>query len=95
MPIAAVFTFDGATVDMYEKVFEVGGSAINDQPNRLSHVCYPTDSGVTVVDVWADEASFAAFGEVIGPATAAAGLDARPAVHEVAGFMLADGVRNP
>ena len=95
MPIVAVFDFTGETVDKYEKVFEVGGSAINDQPQRLAHVCYPTPAGFTVVDVWADEASFAAFGEIIGPATAQAGLDAKPVVHPVQGFMTGDGVRNP
>lgn len=95
MPIAAVFEFEGATVDQYEKVFEVGGDAINAQPKRLSHVCYPTATGIVVVDVWADEESFAAFGEIIGPATAQAGLDGMPQVHPVQGFMAADGVRNP
>jgi len=95
MPIVAVFDFPGESVDKYEKVFEEGGSAINDQPQRLSHVCYRTPTGFTVVDVWADEASFGAFGEIIGPATAKAGLDAKPVVHEVQGFMAGDGVRNP
>lgn len=95
MPIVAIFEFPGETVDKYEKVFEIGGSAINDQPQRLSHVCYPTDDGFTVIDVWADEASFAAFGEIIGPATGQAGLDAKPEVRPVQGFMLADGVRTP
>jgi hypothetical protein len=95
MPIVAVFEFPGETVDKYEKVFEIGGSPINDQPQRLSHVCYPTANGFTVVDVWADEAAFGAFGEIIGPATAQAGLDAKPQVFECQGFMLQDGVRNP
>ncbi len=95
MPIVAVFEFPGESVDKYEKVFGVGGVRINDQPQRRSHVCYPNGDGFTVVDVWEDEASFAAFGEVIGPATAAAGLDARPSVYDVQGFMSTDGVRNP
>ena len=30
------------------------------------------------MDVWADEQSFAAFGQIIGPATQQAGLDAKP-----------------
>lgn len=46
-----------------------------------------------MVDVWADEASFAAFGEVIGPATAAAGLDAKPLVYQLEGTIAQDGTR--
>jgi len=95
MPIVAVFEFPGESVDKYEKVFEYGGAPINDQPKRRSHVCYPIGDGFTVVDVWEDEASFAAFGEIIGPATAKAGLDAKPLVYEVQGFMTVDGARNP
>jgi hypothetical protein len=53
-------------------------------PAASHHICYQTDSGFTVVDVWADEQSFAAFGEIIGPATQKAGLDAKP-VYAVQG----------
>ena len=94
MAIAAVFEFPNDSVDKYEKVFEAGGPAITDQPNRLHHVCYRTATGFTVVDVWADEQSFAAFGEVIGPATQRAGLDARPAVYPVQGLIAQDGTRS-
>lgn len=95
MPIAAVFQFPGATTDQYEKVFKLGGASINNQPTRLSHVCFETPEGVTVVDVWADEASFAKFGGIIGPATEQAGLIGGPSIYPVQGFMAADGVRNP
>jgi hypothetical protein len=44
-----------------------------------------------VVDVWADEQSFAAFGQVIGPATQQAGLDAKPMVYPVQGMISHDG----
>jgi len=92
--IAVVFEFPTESVDKYEKVFEAGGAAITDQPKRLSHVCYRTERGFTVVDVWADEQSFAAFGEVIGPATQRAGLDARPMVYPVQGIVTQDGQRS-
>jgi hypothetical protein len=95
MPIVAMWNFEGNTVEQYEKVFAIGGAAINNQPNRLSHVCFPTPTGVTVVDVWTDEAAFAAFGAVIGPATEEAGLLTPPMVYPVQGFMAGDGVRNP
>jgi hypothetical protein len=95
MAIAAVWDFPGRTPDQYEEVFRLGGAAIHAQPNRLSHVCYRTETGIRVVDVWQDEASFAAFGAVLGPAVAAAGLDAPPEIYPVQGYMAVDGVRNP
>ena len=54
-------------------------------------MCYRTEGGFTVVDVWEDEASFAAFGEVIGPATAEAGLQAKPQVHPLEATISRDG----
>ena len=81
MPIVAVFEFPTDDIAKYHTVFEVGGPAIVEQPKRLSHICYRTEGGFTVVDVWEDEASFAAFGDVIGSATQQAGLDAKPLVY--------------
>jgi hypothetical protein len=93
MPVVAVFEFPGEDISKYHGVFEAGGSPVTEQPQRLSHVCYRTEGGFTVVDVWADETAFAAFGEVIGPATAAAGLDAKPQVFPVEGTIEQDGTR--
>lgn len=93
MAIVTIFDFPGESVDKYEKVFEVGGPPVFDQPSRLHHVCYQTDSGFTVVDVWADEQSFRAFGEIIGPALQKAGLGATPVVHPVQGLVTQDGQR--
>lgn len=93
MPIVAVFEFPGEDIAKYHKVFEVGGAPILEQPARLSHICYRTDGGFIVVDVWHDEASFAAFGEVIGPATAQAGLAAKPLVYPLEGTVAQDGTR--
>jgi hypothetical protein len=91
--VAVVFEFPGEDIAKYHKVFEVGGPAILEQPERLDHLCYQTDTGFTVIDVWADEASFAAFGPVVGPALAKAGLDAKPAVYELEGTISQDGTR--
>jgi hypothetical protein len=90
MAIVAVFEFPGESVDKYEKVLATG-AAVLDQPQRISHVCYRTGDGFTVVDVWEDEASFAAFGEVIGPALHGAGLAGAPAVYPVQGTISQDG----
>jgi hypothetical protein len=92
--IVAVFEFPNEPVEKYEEVFEVGGAPITDQPKRLSHVCYGTENGFTVVDVWADEESFAAFGEIIGPAIAQVGIDGKPVIHPVVGLISQDGRRS-
>jgi hypothetical protein len=92
MAIAAVFEFPDEPVKKYHKVFDAGEAIVN-QPDRLYHVCYRTDTGFTVVDIWADEQSFAAFGETLGPAIQLAGLDARPAVYPVEQIMSQDGTR--
>jgi hypothetical protein len=81
MPIVAVFEFPTDDIAKYHKVFEVGGAAILEQPKRLSHICFRTEGGFTVLDVWQDETSFAAWGEVIGPVTHQAGLEAKPLVY--------------
>jgi hypothetical protein len=93
MAIVAIFDFPGEPVAKYEKVFETGGAEVLNQPSRLHHVCYRTDSGFTVVDVWEDERSLAAFGEIIGPAMQKAGLAAEPAVSPVQGLVTQDGHR--
>jgi hypothetical protein len=92
MTIAAVFEFPSDPVEKYHKVFEAG-PAIVDQPDRIYHVCYRTETGFTVVDIWADEQSFAAFGETLGPAVQRAGLQAKPAVYRVEQYMTQDGAR--
>jgi hypothetical protein len=91
MPIVVVFDFPGEDIAKYHKVFELGGPAVNAQPSRFDHLCYQTDNGFTVIDVWEDEASFNAFGPIIGPALAGAGLDPKPAIHPLEATMREDG----
>lgn len=93
MAIVAIFEFPGEPIEKYEKTHELGGPGILNQPNRLHHVCYRTPDGFTVVDVWEDEESFAAFGEVVGPVLQAAGLDSKPIIHPVQGIVSQDGTR--
>ena len=90
MPIVAVFEFPNDSVEKYEQIIALGGAIVN-QPKRISHVCYRFADGFTVVDVWEDEASFAAFGEVIGPAMQGAGLDGKPAIHPVQAIISPEG----
>jgi hypothetical protein len=93
MAIAAVFEFPGEPIEKYHKVFEAGDTIVN-QPSRHYHVCYRTQDGFTVIDIWADEQSFAAFGQALGPAVQNAGLNANPAVYPVEQIMTQDGTRS-
>jgi hypothetical protein len=91
MAIVAVFEFPNEPIEKYEKVMELGGSAVRDQPARLSHVCYRTDTGFAVVDVWTDEQSFGAFGDMLMEYTRKAGLEARPTIHPLENIVYQDG----
>jgi hypothetical protein len=93
MPIVVVFDFPDQDIAKYHKVFELGGPAIKAQPSRTKHICYRTADGFTVIDIWEDEASFNAFGPIIGPALAGAGLDPKPTIHPLEATMGADGER--
>ena len=94
MPIAALFEFPGEDVSGYQQVFDLAGPGVlENQPKRLSHVCYATEGGWAVLDVWEDEASFAAFGEILGPIAVQAGFDPKPQVFPVVGTITQDGVR--
>lgn len=92
MAIVVVFEFPNESVEKYEKVYELGGAPILDPPNRLQHICYRTETGFTVVDVWKDEESFAAFGETLMPIIAQLEVDAKPQIFPVQG-LAADGIR--
>jgi len=94
MAIVAVFEFPNDSIDKYEQVFALGGSPITNQPSRLHHVCYRNGSGFTVVDVWADEDSFAKFGETLIPVITQVGLEASPAIFPVQGIVTQDGTRS-
>ncbi len=93
MAIVVVFEFPNDDVAKYERVFEIVGAPILEQPNRRFHTCYLSDTGFTVVDVREDEASFAAFGEVLGPVLAEVGLDAAPQIHQLQSTTTQGGVR--
>jgi hypothetical protein len=93
MAIVVVFRFPDGDRSSYERVFELGGSQILDQPKRLSHVSYEDAGGFTVIDVWEQEADFAAFGAVIGGVLAQIGLDAAPEIHQAFGTISQDGTR--
>ena len=81
MAVSVVFDFPNGTVEQYKQVFELGGEPILNQPARLHHQCFAKGDGIQVVDIWEDEASFGAFGEIIGPVLAQLGLETVPEVN--------------
>ena len=86
MAIAVVFEFPRDSISKYDKVLEVA-PATKVQPARSYHVCFETDGGFTVVDVWDSPDAFEAFGAVIGPALAEVGLETEPKIFEVHNIM--------
>jgi heme-degrading monooxygenase HmoA len=62
MAIAAVFQLPPDGIDGYDRAAE---GPLREQAGRLQHVCFKTDAGYTVVDVWESIEAFEAFGNAI------------------------------
>jgi len=81
--MAIVVTFEfSEPIEKYHRILELGGDSLLDQPDRFSHVCYRTNAGFAVLDVWKDEASFQRFGETLMPILHLIGISADPLVYE-------------
>lgn len=52
MAIVVLFEFPGESVEKYDQALESGGDGIQNQSARSHHVCYETNDGWGVVDVW-------------------------------------------
>ena len=65
MAVAAVFTFPRSGIEQYEAFLEAHAAELRHQPARQFHVCFETDDGYMVVDVWDSLEAFERFGEVI------------------------------
>jgi hypothetical protein len=65
MAVVAYFEFPGEPIENYDRGLEVDGQAKRHQPGRTFHVCFETDDGWAVLDVWESEEALAAFGDVL------------------------------
>jgi hypothetical protein len=82
MAIAVFFDFPGESIDKYDLALaEV--SDLRNQPDRSHHICFKTEDGWGVVDVWESEESFGKFGELLVPTLERLGLRAEPKIHSV------------
>ena len=70
MPVAAVFEFPRDAIDAYDKNLELHGDVLLNQPGRRSHVCFETDDGYMVVDIWDSLEAFEEFGKVLADVAA-------------------------
>ena len=64
MPIAAVFEFGKEAIDAYDRSLELHDELRN-QPHRRLHVCFETNKGYMVVDVWDSLEDFEEFGQML------------------------------
>jgi hypothetical protein len=64
-PVAAVFEIPASYIESYDRSLELAGGQLRDQPERRQHVCFETDTGYTVVDVWESLEAFERFGDVL------------------------------
>jgi hypothetical protein len=70
MAVAAVFEFGREAIDAYDENLRLHGDLLRNQPRRRSHVCFETDAGYMVVDIWDSLEAFEAFGDVLGQVAA-------------------------
>jgi hypothetical protein len=82
MAIAVFFEFPNESIEKYDQALAETPDLRNQEP-RSHHICFKTESGWGVVDVWESEESFAKFGETLGPILQKLGLQAQPKVHPV------------
>ena len=64
-PVAAVFEFGRDYIDNYDRSLDLFGDRLRNQPGRRHHVCFETDEGYMVVDVWESLEAFERFGDVL------------------------------
>jgi len=92
MAVTVIFECPNDTLAQLDKAFELS-EALSHQPQRRFHICYQTQTGFTVIDVWESEAAFAAFGEVLGPVLQEVGLSPVPQVYRTYETIDASGER--
>jgi hypothetical protein len=63
--VAAVFEFGRDLIGAYDRSLDLAGGRLRDQPERRHHVCFETDTGFMVVDVWESLEAFEKFGNVL------------------------------
>jgi heme-degrading monooxygenase HmoA len=64
MAVAAVFEFGKEALDAYDQMVD-HHDELRNQPHRRLHVCFETDTGYMVVDVWDSLEDFEQFGELL------------------------------
>jgi heme-degrading monooxygenase HmoA len=65
MAVAVVYEFPPDGIEAYERSLVVADGVLTRQRARLSHVCYRTSKGYTVLDVWESEEAFEQFGDLL------------------------------
>jgi hypothetical protein len=62
--VAAVFEFGKDALDAYDQMVD-RHEELRNQPHRRLHVCFETDDGYMVVDVWDSLEDFEQFGVLL------------------------------
>lgn len=87
--IVAHFTGSGMTSAQYDEVLvELKKVTTFPAAGQLAHVCYKTDDGHKVVDIWESAEQFAAFGEKLMPILQKLGINAgQPAIYSLHNYL--------
>ena len=74
MAVVVKFEFADEMRESYDRVWREHADTVAAAPGRLSHLCYLTEHGFTVVDVWESRDAFEAFGPTVAPILDAIGI---------------------
>ncbi len=82
-PVAAVFEFPRDQLEAYDRSLDIFGGRLRNQPGRRNHVCFETDQGYTVVDVWESLEAFEQFGDLLNEVVSELPGPVRVKLHRV------------
>ena len=86
-PVAAVFEIPPSHIESYDRALDHAGGRLRNQPGRRQHVCFQTDTGYMVVDVWESLEAFERFGEVLDAVVKEIPAPVRVKLHRVHNVM--------
>jgi hypothetical protein len=85
MAITVLFTPSSLTASQYdETIKQLGNAGAATPQGRLYHACFGAESSLRVMEVWASQEAFVAFGQTLIPILQRVGIDpGQPEISEV------------
>ena len=78
-----MFEFSRDHIESYDRSLDIFGGRLRDQQGRRHHVCFETDEGYMVVDVWESLEAFEQFGNLLNAVVSELPGPVRVKLHRV------------